>query len=78
MKGNLCSRIKEGISLKSAVMAFIVDGGQKGRTLREICRGLNLKEKEARDILSELGFLGLIHSDAANSVERWFSLAEVA
>ena len=78
MKGNLCSGIKEGISLKSAVMAFIVDGGQKGRTLGEICRGLNLKEKEARNILSELGVLRLIRSDVANSVERWFSLAEAA
>jgi hypothetical protein len=26
LKGNLCLEIKEGISLKSAVMAFIVDG----------------------------------------------------
>ena len=78
MKGNLCSEIKGGINLKSAVMVFIVDGGQKGRTLREICRGLKLKEKEARDILSELGFLKLIRSGVANSVERWFSLAEVA
>ena len=78
MKGNSCSEIKEGISLKSAVIAFVVDGGHNGRTLGEICRGLNLKEKEARDILSELGFLKLIRSGVANSKERWFSLAEVA
>jgi len=78
LKGNLCSEIKGGISLKSAVMVFIVDGGQKGRTLGEICRGLNLKEKEARDILSELQDYRLVRSGVANSIERWFSLAEVA
>ena len=77
-EGNFCLGTVEKVGLKSTVMAFIVDGGQKGRTLEEICRKFNLEGKGARDILFELWFLRLVWFSISNATERWFSLVEVA
>lgn len=74
-EGNLYEGTEE--ELKSAVLAFIVDG-HKGRTLEEICKVITLKEEEAKDILRKLESSGLTHSSVINGEEKWFSLAEVA
>lgn len=74
-KGNSCKGTEE---LRSAVLVYVIDAGQKGRTLEEICTNLTLEEEEAKNILSGLESSRLIRSSVTNDTERWFSLAEVA
>jgi len=68
---------------QQALLLIIMENGQKGRTREEIRQraeeeGIYFSDFEILTDLRELEALGLVRSVACQSMERWYSVLEVA
>ena len=68
---------------QQALLLIIMENGQKGRTREEIRQraeeeGIYFSDFEILTDLRELEALGLVRSVVCQSMERWYSMLEVA